>query len=122
MVHGAPDNFEVQQKVTTFRLDDMAELAVRLGAVNSADRLGDVYFFDNFANGLGNWETIPAGTGSGISSSGSIFKHKSWSCKLIGGSALGNYAYITSRQSYSQPSKMGLEVNFSVNNNVEAIT
>jgi len=62
MVHGAPDNYQVQQKVTTYRLDDMAELAVRLGSPINYDRMGDVLAYESFENG--NVRTILGGAGA----------------------------------------------------------
>lgn len=70
MVHGAPDNYDVEPKITTYKLTDMAELAERLGHIQSIDRLGEVFFIETFCDGLCHWNTAKAGTGTLIQISG----------------------------------------------------
>lgn len=62
MSHGAPDNYEVSPKSTVYRLDDMAELAARLGSPINFDRMGDVIAYEDFENG--NVKTIFIGAGA----------------------------------------------------------
>ena len=121
MVHGAPDNYQVQKKATTFRLDDMAELAVRLGSPSSIDRLGEVIFFDDFTNDLGNWVSLLSGVGASIVLSGDYFKSAGFSCKLTAGSTLAKSANIKTTQSYLSASKIGLEISFNIDSNVNMV-
>jgi len=58
MPHGAPDWSDIVKQQQVHRLDDMAELAARLGAIHRWDRRGDVLFFDDFSNGLNHWWTV----------------------------------------------------------------
>jgi len=55
MAHGASDDSNVQIEVDQYRLDDMAELAARLGSIVTIQRSGKVVFLDDFESGLGGW-------------------------------------------------------------------
>lgn len=56
MPHGAPDDSNVVAIGPQYRVDDMAELAVRLGAISSIDRWGRVAYRDSFEHGMGDWQ------------------------------------------------------------------
>lgn len=51
MVHGMPDWGGSAPKITTYKLDDHAELAARLGSIVSYDRRGEVLWLQDFAQG-----------------------------------------------------------------------
>ena len=55
MPHGYPDFGATTAPVTTYGLDDLGELAARLGSIVTFDRRGDVVFQDSFEDGLGKW-------------------------------------------------------------------
>ena len=57
MPHGARDDANVEIDVDQYRLDDMAELAARLGSIVTIQRSGKVVFLDDFESGLGGWTT-----------------------------------------------------------------
>lgn len=62
---GAPDYSNVRAFGHLHRLDDMAELAARLGSAAKHDRSGNVILIDSFENGKGMWGyTPPIGDGS----------------------------------------------------------
>ena len=63
MPHGTPDWWGTGPKSTTYALQDLAELAVRLGSVNTYDRRGDVVWWDDWSGGAGR--VIASGTGYG---------------------------------------------------------
>ena len=117
MPHGYADYGGRGPKSIVHSLFDLGELAVRISGVNSVDRLGDVYFFDEFASGLGNWLCVTSGTGGAYALSGAIFKSKGWSLKLTTGSTASRDAYAVTVQPYTYPSKMGLELNISMDAN-----
>jgi hypothetical protein len=50
-VHGKPDWGMVGPKATVYGMDDMGELAVRMGSPVMWDRRGDVILFDSFEGG-----------------------------------------------------------------------
>lgn len=51
MVHGTPDWGGSNPKSTTYKLDDHAELAARLGSIVSFERRGDVLWMNDFSEG-----------------------------------------------------------------------
>lgn len=62
MAHGAPDDSNVVSVGPQERVQDMAELAVRLGGIASIDRWGRVAYQDSFENGVGDWQGFGAGS------------------------------------------------------------
>jgi len=66
MARGAPDDSNIVKAGVVYRLDDMAELAVRLGSIVSFHRFGDVIFQDDFSRGLSAWEPLDDGVGSAV--------------------------------------------------------
>jgi len=65
MVRGAPDDSNVVKQGDVFRLDDMAELAVRLGSMVRYNRDGTVMFWDDFEKGMAKWTVLTTGAGAG---------------------------------------------------------
>jgi len=86
MPHGAPDWSNVVKYYQVHRLDDLAELAVRLGSITTYDRRGDVLWSDSFDYGLQAWRREPLGTGATISASCEFFRSHGFSAKLTAGS------------------------------------
>ena len=64
MPHGHPDWGASAQLSTVYSLQDLAELAARLGSINTFDRRGNVVFLDDFEAGLSRWEVGTYGTGA----------------------------------------------------------
>jgi len=62
MPHGAPDDSDVVKVGDAYRLDDMAELAARLGSPVTFNRMGDVVWMDTFAGGVNGWKESITGT------------------------------------------------------------
>lgn len=56
MTHGAPDDSNVRMGGMMNRLDDLGELAARLGSPVKYHRTGDVLYIDDFEWGLNGWE------------------------------------------------------------------
>lgn len=61
MGHGLPDFGATSAPVTTYGLDDLGELAARLGSIVTYDRRGDVVFLEDFESGLAKWEASLGG-------------------------------------------------------------
>lgn len=61
MAHGLPDFGIYTAKETVFNLDDMADLAVRLGSIVEYDRRGDVIWLDDFESPIMKWEDRGSG-------------------------------------------------------------
>jgi len=109
LVHGAPDNYQVQQKSTTFRLDDMAESVIRLKGLMSIDRLGEVITFEDYSNGFGQGSISVNGAGSSYNIDSVYFMSNGFSLHLIAGSDGITNAHHTLELPYHVLSKFGLE-------------
>ena len=70
MARGAPDDSNVVKQGAVYRLDDMAELAARLGSIYTYHRFGDVFLQEDFEKGVAKWVITKCGTGSYGSISG----------------------------------------------------
>ncbi len=109
MPHGTPDWGLVGPISVLYGLDDMAEQAVRIGAVSSWDRIGHVVFSDNFREGTGAWYPL-------ISSADGIlclFTEQALSSpfcvKMVNGSGGGTYARMSHYLGYGYRGHVGLE-------------
>ncbi|MBA7575767.1 hypothetical protein ES708_17603 [subsurface metagenome] len=111
MTHGAPDNYQVNPRPTTFTLQDDAELAERLGATPSLDRLGNVIFIDEFEDGLNKWNTEVDAATTIIDESGKWSMHGGWSVKINIPADADAYAKMYRALPYPTLSKIGLESN-----------
>lgn len=85
MARGAPDYSNVTAGSPLHRLDDMAELAARLGSPVTHDRTGMIVFIESFSMGLGGWESSGAGTGNDVLLANTPFRTGPFSCKLVAG-------------------------------------
>ncbi|GAH57763.1 unnamed protein product, partial [marine sediment metagenome] len=111
--HGKPD-WGMQVKSTVYTLDELSELAVRLGSEVFFDRRGDVLLIDNFENGrtMSFWEKD--GAGSEVVITADHARSGGYSTKLVGGSTDDLYADISYRLTYPVVSKFGFETHFSI--------
>jgi len=70
MAHGAPDDSDVLKEIDQYRVDDMAELAARLGSIFTYRRSGQVMLLEDFSAGLAKWDPDPLGAGAEIALQG----------------------------------------------------
>lgn len=109
MAHGQPDFGVYAAKTTTYGLADMAELAARLGSINTFDRRGDVIWMDDFeASHLNKWSILsPAGSGA---LSTEKAKSGAQSVKCVTGAVADDYVQMLKYFPYPVLSKAGIEV------------
>jgi len=69
-------------KDVTYTLRDDAELAIRLGALSSIDRMGEVIFYDNFSDGLCHWTVSKENSGTEVNEDGTVADTGGWSIKF----------------------------------------
>jgi len=86
MPHGAPDWHKYRKDSPTFPLEDLAELAARLGSIVTFDRRGELFWFDDFEHGLQKWYAYGSGTGNSQTISPTILYHGGYAAKLATGS------------------------------------
>ncbi len=121
MPHGTPDWGLVGPISILYGLDDMAEHAVRAGAVSSWDRIGHVVFSDNFSEGLGAWRleiSSPDGivgpyTGEALS--------PPFCVRMLNGSGGATYARMRHYLGYAYRGQCGLELSIAFSPDIEYI-
>ena len=119
MAHGVPDWWGAAPQSTTYGLQDMAELAVRLGAISTHDRRGNVIFWDDFSEGIARVYT--SGTGAGYEAYPSLSAPLSSGVGLylVTGDAVDNLAWMSKELPYPVLSKIGVECAFVTNANLK---
>lgn len=97
----------------TYSLSDLAELAARIGSINTFDRRGNVIGLDDFEDPIIKWDS------NGTVGAGAAVRHSSLSARsgaqclqLVMGNAIGNFTQILKTFSVSNPSKIGVEWSF----------
>jgi len=90
--HGAPDDSDVLKYGLSYRLEDFAELAVRLGSPYDYHRFGEVIMMDTFKDGLNRCSATAWGVGgyASLSNDGALFD--GLSLMLRTGADPNNYA------------------------------
>lgn len=119
MPHGAPDDSNVVRTGPPYILEDMAELAVRLGSVHAYDRRGFIMYMETFQKGLCGWTTNPQGTGSSVNLVAGASVSPPYSVRLTGGSDGNQSALISRAYPFPLLSIHGLEVAFSLSAQVD---
>lgn len=120
MAHGLPDWGLVGPRTTTYGLDDMGELAVRLGSPVVWDRRGDVIFYDNYENGLGRVQITEVGLSAAHNITCYNVWHGDYALELIvGDDDPVSYTLLSYELPRPNPSGLGFEVWFSMADHIE---
>lgn len=114
MAHGAPDDSNVVKTGIVHRIDDLAELAARLGSPNVWDRRGDLLYATDFREGIGMFHSGFTGTDGGIALVTGHSRQGAYSMRLRASDEAQQYAYLQLAFPFQDPSKVGLEFSFSV--------
>ena len=114
MPHGAPDWYKYRRDSTTFPVDDLAELAVRLRSPVQFDRRGDVIWFDTFDGNAPGWSSLSNGTGASVAISPDYALYGGYSLKLTAGSDGLRYALTRRFLAYPVVSKIGVQWTFTI--------
>jgi len=120
MAHGYPDFAQSAGVNTVYQLRDLAELAARLGSIDTFDRRGDVFFLEDFEHGATCFGSTGNGTGNSSYLSLERARSKSFSYKLVSGSTGAHDRYLYVRTGLPSLSKVGFEVSIELDdsNNV----
>jgi hypothetical protein len=114
MPHGLPDWWGAAPKSTTYGLQDMAELAARLGSPVTFDRRGDVVFLTSFENGLAGWSVSGTGTGAYAIPCTTPVRTKGTAIKIATGNLASDEGAIVREVPFPTLGKIGLEASFVV--------
>lgn len=114
MSHGAPDDSNVVNVVDLHRVDDMAELAARMGSIVNYIRSGKVLFMEGFEEGVGSWLTYEVGTNALIALTDERALTGGVALYLNGGTGNNPYSFITKKVPIVSEGKVGLAVAFSI--------
>lgn len=104
MAHGTPDWGHGKQITTYALVDDLAELAARLGSIVVYDRRGDVIVLDDFSKGLEAWNLTTSGTGAAAVLETTYPRFPPFCVRLTGGSTTG---WSASMYRYFSPLVLG---------------
>ena len=114
MAHGTPDWGLVGPKNITYGLDDLGEHAVRLGSPDLWDRRGDVVYVSYFREGLGSMLYGAFGAGGRVDLVVGYSRQGAYCLRLRAGSDAGREATVQLVLPLQDPSAVGLEFSFSV--------
>jgi len=113
MPHAGPDWGTYAPVSTIYSIQDLGELAARLGSIVTFDRRGNVFFVDDFESGIECWYY----SGSpGYTVLWSPAQHKSggFSLELTPPVGANNYAYAYRFFPYPSKSRLGTEISFNL--------
>ena len=115
MPHGYPDYGAGTPTTTVYTIQDLAELAARLGSIVTFDRRGNVIFLDDFESGLAQWYLGGSGTNHAATQCSEFARNGAFCAKIRAGSSLGLYEVMKKKLPYPVIGKLGLEVSFDCN-------
>ena len=121
MAHGAEDYSNVRKKEYSYRIDDLAELAARVGSPVVYDRRGEVVFMETFAYGFDTWQKAYSGAYSRVVLDPIRFVSNGFSALLGAGTDEGGYAILYLNVPYLSVDSLGLEFRGIINANVNYI-
>ena len=121
MTHGTPDWGGSAPKSTTYKLDDHAELAARLGSIVTYDRRGEVLWIQDFTEGGAPFQVAGFGIGGdGYLSCGGALSGGLCLC-LQTDVLAGDYERVYQHSYYQVEGGIGQEIWFTVEANLRDV-
>ncbi len=118
MPHGQRDWGNIGASEIVHSMDDMAELAARLGSPCTFNREGNVLFLESFESGLEAWLTWALGTGSSVECSAAWARTGGYCALLTNGAVSPNATRIRTSVHYPVLGAIGTEFTLAFDNNV----
>jgi len=118
MAHGAPDDSDVVKIGTVYRLDDMAELAARLGAPVTYNRFGSLLFADTFESGLAAWTIAVNGVGGSVLPSNTRSWEGELSVRMLSGTGVTPDVAISKYMPPIADTNIGIQAAFALDTNL----
>ena len=108
--HGTPDWAPTAPVATIYTVQDLGELAARLGSIDTFERGGNVIWYDDFENGLNKWLTYAYGGGA-VAALTTLRSHTGcFSVRLVAGSDGLQYAGLRWDGAFTRLSRLGYEI------------
>lgn len=112
MSRSGPDYSNFLSAAPVHRVDDMGELAVRLGSPDSFNRAGNVIFAESFEFGMQRW-VISGGVGDGsIGLTPDRYRSGPYSLEIVPRTTGSYQQWIYGRLSYPDSDTIGIEASF----------
>jgi len=121
MARGAPDDSNVKVGTDVFRLDDLAELAVRLGSIVTYNRYGSVLMLDGFEEGKNAWNTGSAGVGGEVEITGERAYNGQVCLKMVSGTGADPHSGMNKYLPPITECRIGLQTCFGIDLNVVSV-
>lgn len=122
MPHGTRD-WGVRNPISTvYTLEDMGELAVRLGSIVSHDRRGNVIFLEDFEYNANRWALVNNGAGAAIAINTDTYRSPDQCLRFTLGDADGNLSYAEALLPLPRDTGLGLEASWALNSAAEYVS
>lgn len=121
MAHTAPDYTSKGKTARVFWSIDNAELAARLGSINTYDRRGNVVWYDDMETGANKWIKNTVGAGASIATTNTASRNGTYSMLLTTGSTLTFAATLTKNLPLPSLVKLGLELSLNFDADMESV-
>lgn len=121
MARGLPDDSNIVKEGALYSLDDMGELAARLGSPVNYIRFGDVYMIDEFQYGLGAWRSSILGAGGFVRLTGTTWRSKGTCVRINSGTGANPHVTFYRRVSVPDTPRVGFTFTFAYENDVDYI-
>ena len=119
-----PDNPDYSKYLGTsvrFSLQDMGELAARLGSISKYDRRGEIIHADDFRHGQGIWQSTLNGAGSLIALTALPNYYSPYCMKFSPSSVASSYAGVSAFFGGTFDGKIGIESGFIIEDNTDQL-
>ena len=114
MARGLPDDSNVVKEYDIYTLDDMGELAARLGSPMTYNRYGNILMLEDFERGLNAWSITLAGVGAEVVITPDRVYGGKLACYLDSGIGAAPEAQIDKLFPPVSKQRVGLQMAFSV--------
>jgi hypothetical protein len=108
-----PDYYKYLPNSVRLSLQDMGELAARMGSVVTYDRRGEVVWFDKFGSGLSPYRTFTIGGGGSVTMRVDRVSYGNYSCVLIANAGSSSGSGIKRGFSFTRNDVCGCEMSIS---------
>jgi hypothetical protein len=120
--HGAPDWSKYRTTAPSYPLEDMGELAVRLGAIAVFDRRGEVTLVESFDHGIRDWTITSTPAGGTVTLSPTLTRHGPYALKATTPGSGANQICLLHREPPIYSGRIGVEFAVYLDSSIAAIS